>query len=82
MKRRQEFKRYEMEKKFEHDQRLSHIEDELKRKEEETRFKLLDDKHKQHDKVNKPMTKEQVKKFLLLKFERETIWIKQKWQQS
>jgi len=49
-----------MEKKFEHDQRLSHIEDEIKRKDEEDRLKVLEQKHKQHEKVNKPMTKEQV----------------------
>ena len=38
-KRREEFKTYEMEKKFEQHERLNHIEDEEKRKEEENRMK-------------------------------------------
>ena len=38
-KRRDEFKTYEMEKKFEQHERLNHIEDEEKRKEEEKRMK-------------------------------------------
>ena len=38
-KRREEFKTYEMEKKFEQNERLNHIEDEEKRKEEENRMK-------------------------------------------
>ena len=38
-KRREEFKSYEMEKKFEQHERLNHIDDEEKRKEEEKRMK-------------------------------------------
>ena len=38
-KRREEFKTYEMEKKFEQHERLNHIDDEEKRKEEEKRMK-------------------------------------------
>ena len=37
-KRRDDFKRYEMEKKFEKEERLKHIEDEAKRKEEQDRY--------------------------------------------
>jgi len=62
-KRRQEFKRYEMEKKFEEDQRLQHIEDQQKRLEEESRVKNLKEKHRLHGKINHPMTKDQVKHF-------------------
>ena len=102
-KRRTEFKRYEMEKKFEHEQvtkqfqnltfsimiytfklgcfidcqilswpsktdqligsmlqRLQHIEDEEKRKEEEHRMDEREKKHREHSKVNHPMTKDQL----------------------
>ena len=59
-KRRDEFKRYEMEKKFEEEERLKHIEDAEKRSEEEKRMNELKTKHKEHGKVHHPMTKDQL----------------------
>ncbi len=59
-KRRDDFKRYEMEKKFEKEERLNHIDDETKRKEEENRFDEQEKKHKEHGKVHHPMTKDQL----------------------
>ena len=59
-KRREEFKHYEMEKKFRQDERLNHIDDKDKRKEEEDRMKEMEKKHKDHAKPHHPMTKEQL----------------------
>ena len=58
--RRDDFKRYEMEKKFEEEERLKHIEDEAKRKEEQERLTADKTKHKEHGKVHHPMTKDQL----------------------
>ena len=41
-------------------QRLQHIEDEARRKEEEQRMAELETRHRQHGKVNHPMTKDQL----------------------
>lgn len=49
-----------MEKKFEEEERLKHIEDEAKRSEEEQRLKEQKTKHKEHGKVHHPMTKDQL----------------------
>jgi len=59
-KRRDDFKRYEMEKKFEEEERLKHIEDEAKRTEEKHRLEEAKTKHKDHGKVHHPMTKDQL----------------------
>ena len=59
-KRRDDFKRYEMEKKFEEEERLKHIEDEAKRAEEQKRLEEVKTKHKDHGKVHHPMTKDQL----------------------
>jgi len=58
--RRDDFKRYEMEKKFEEEERLKHIEDEAKRAEEQKRLDEAKAKHKDHGKVHHPMTKDQL----------------------
>ena len=58
--RRDEFKRYEMEKKFEEEERLKHIEDEAKRAEEKVHMEEMKKKHKEHGKVHHPMTKDQL----------------------
>jgi len=58
--RRDDFKRYEMEKKFEEEERLKHIEDEAKRAEEKKRLDEAKAKHKDHGKVHHPMTKDQL----------------------
>ncbi len=58
--RRESFKRYEMEKKFEERERLNHIEDEEKRNEEEERMKKMKEKHRQHETPHHPMTKDQL----------------------
>jgi len=65
--RRDDFKRYEMEKKFEEEERLKHIENEEKRKEEHDRMEQLKTKHKDHGKVHHPMTHDQL----------EEVWEKQ-----
>lgn len=59
-KRREEFKRYEMEKKFEQEERLKHIDDETKRKEEERKIQEAEAKHKKHAKPHHPMSKDQL----------------------
>ena len=59
-KRRDDFKRYEMEKKFEKEERLKHIDDEAKRQEERKRMEEQETKHKEHGKVHHPMTKDQL----------------------
>lgn len=49
-----------MEKKFEQQERLKHIDNEEKRKAEEQRLKELEEKHKKHEKPHHPMTKDQL----------------------
>ena len=58
--RRDDFKKYEMEKKFEKEERLRHISDEEARKKEEQRLAELEKKHKDHEKLKHPMTKDQL----------------------
>ena len=58
--RQEDFKKYEMEKKFEQHERLNHIDDEAKRKEEEEKIHTMEEKHKKHDKPHHPMTKDQL----------------------
>merc|ERR1712241_282502 len=65
--RRDDFKKYEMEKKFEEEERLKHIENEEKRQEEHDRMDKLKTKHKDHGKVHHPMTHDQL----------EEVWEKQ-----
>ncbi len=59
-KRRDEFKTYEMEKRFEEEQRLAHIEDEQKREEERKKVEELKQKHKKHETPHHPMTQDQL----------------------
>ena len=49
-----------MEKKFEEEERLKHIEDEAKRAEEQKRMEEAKTKHKDHGKVHHPMSKDQL----------------------
>ena len=49
-----------MEKKFEEEERLKHIEDEAKRAEEKERIQGQKVRHKEHGKVHHPMTKDQL----------------------
>lgn len=58
--RREEFKRYEMEKKFEEQERLRHIEKEDDRKKEEQRLNAVKTEHKKHEKLHHPMSKDQL----------------------
>merc|ERR1712226_1754076 len=58
--RREDFKKYEMEKKFEKEERLKHIPDEEARQKEKTRLDEMETKHKDHKKLNHPMTKDQL----------------------
>ncbi|CAB4059929.1 NUCB [Lepeophtheirus salmonis] len=59
-KRAEDFKRYEMEKKFENESRLRHIEKEEDREKERHKIDDSISRHKKHDKVNHPMTKDQL----------------------
>jgi len=59
-KRREEFKRYEMEKKFEKEQRLNAINDTQERKVVQEEMEKMQAKHKSHEKMNHPMTKDQL----------------------
>jgi len=59
-KRREEFKRYEMEKKFEKQRYLKSINDTDLRKEAQEEMEKNEAKHRQHDKLKHPMTKEQL----------------------
>ncbi|QQP57180.1 EFhand protein NUCB1 [Caligus rogercresseyi] len=59
-KRADDFKRYEMEKKFENESRLRHIEKEEDREKERVKLDEPRVRHKKHDKVNHPMTKDQL----------------------
>merc|ERR1712241_1062819 len=49
-----------MEKKFEKEERLRHISDEEARKKEEQRLAEMEKKHKEHEKLKHPMTKDQL----------------------
>merc|ERR1712088_256013 len=51
-KRREDFKKYEMEKKFEKEERLKHITDEEAREKEKMRLDEMETKHKDHKKLN------------------------------
>jgi len=59
-KRREEFKKYEMEKKFEKDMRLKAINDTQERKVVQEEMEKMEAKHRQHDKMHHPMTKDQL----------------------
>ena len=59
-KRREDFKTYEMEKKFEKEERLRHIQDEEARGKERQKLEEMQNKHKQHEKLKHPMTKDQL----------------------
>jgi len=59
-KRRDDFKKYEMEKKFEKEERLRHIGDEEAREKEKQKLADQEKKHKDHEKLNHPMTKDQL----------------------
>ena len=58
--RKEEFKKYEMEKKFEKEMRLNAINDTAERKVVQEEMEKLEAKHRQHEKVNHPMTKDQL----------------------
>jgi len=58
--RKEEFKKYEMEKKFEKDMRLNAINDTAERKVVQEEMEKLEAKHRQHDKLKHPMTKDQL----------------------
>jgi len=58
--RREEFKRYEMEKKFEKEMRLNAINDTQERKAVQEEMEKMEAKHRQHEKINHPMTKDQL----------------------
>jgi len=58
--RREEFKKYEMEKKFEKEMRLNAINDTQERKVVQEEMEKLEAKHRQHEKLNHPMTKDQL----------------------
>ena len=59
-KRRDDFKTYEMEKKFEKEERLRHIQDEEARGKERQKLEEMEKKHKEHEKLKHPMTKDQL----------------------
>eukprot|EP00088_Acartia_fossae_P025565 TRINITY_DN2638_c2_g1_i8.p1 TRINITY_DN2638_c2_g1~~TRINITY_DN2638_c2_g1_i8.p1 ORF type:complete len:551 (-),score=209.50 TRINITY_DN2638_c2_g1_i8:1174-2826(-) len=59
-KRKEEFKKYEMEKKFEKEMRLKAINDTQERKTVQEEMEKMEAKHRQHDKMNHPMTKDQL----------------------
>ena len=58
--RREEFKKYEMEKKFEKEMRLNAINDTAERKVVQEEMEKLEAKHRQHEKLKHPMTKDQL----------------------
>jgi len=58
--RKEDFKKYEMEKKFEKDMRLNAINDTQERKVVQEEMEKLESKHRQHDKLKHPMTKDQL----------------------
>jgi len=59
-KRKEDFKKYEMEKKFEKEMRLNAINDTAERKVVQEEMEKMEAKHRQHDKVKHPMTKDQL----------------------
>jgi len=59
-KRKEDFKKYEMEKKFEKEMRLNAINDTAERKVVQEEMEKLEFKHRQHDKLKHPMTKDQL----------------------
>jgi len=59
-KRREEFKKYEMEKKFEKEMRLKSLNDTQERKVVQEEMEKMEAKHRSHEKLNHPMTKEQL----------------------
>jgi len=58
--RRDDFKKYEMEKKFEKDMRLNAINDTQERKVVQEEMEKLEGKHRDHEKLKHPMTKDQL----------------------
>jgi len=58
--RKEEFKKYEMEKKFEKDMRLKSINDTVERKVVQEEMEKMEAKHRNHEKLNHPMTKDQL----------------------
>ena len=58
--RKEDFKKYEMEKKFEKEMRLQAINDTAERKVVQEEMEKMEAKHRQHDKVKHPMTKDQL----------------------
>merc|ERR1712241_85790 len=59
-KRKKDFKKYEMEKKFEKEMRLNAINDTAERKVVQEEMEKLESKHRQHEKLKHPMTKDQL----------------------
>jgi len=59
-KRREDFKKYEMEKKFEKESRLKAINDTQERKVVQEEMEKMEAKHREHDKLKHPMTKDQL----------------------
>merc|ERR1719461_620969 len=58
--RKEDFKKYEMEKKFEKEMRLNAINDTQERKVVQEEMEKLEAKHRTHDKLKHPMTKDQL----------------------
>merc|ERR1719234_2700883 len=58
--RREDFKKYEMEKKFEKDMRMNAINDTEERKVVQEEMEKMEAKHNAHEKLKHPMTKEQL----------------------
>ena len=58
--RRDEFKRYEMEKRHQRESRLKEMQDEDARRAKENEFRLMQQKHKEHERPHHPMTKDQL----------------------
>jgi len=58
--RREEFKKYEMEKKFEKEMRLKAINDTAERKVVQEEMEKMEAKHRDHEKLKHPMTKDQL----------------------
>jgi len=59
-KRRDDFKKYEMEKKFEKEMRLNAINDTAERKVVQEEMEKMEAKHREHEKLKHPMTKDQL----------------------
>merc|ERR1712013_878735 len=69
--RKEEFKKYEMEKKFEKEMRLKAINDTEERKVVQEEMEKMEAKHNAHEKLKHPMTKDQL----------EDVWEEQHFQQ-